>query len=48
MTSNKLLIEIGTMFVLMTKIFLDVPSKVTIAQQQEEEMNMIQLDNTTT
>ena len=47
MTSNKLLFGIRTMFVLMTTIFLDVPSKAAIAQQQEEEMSMIPVDNTT-
>jgi hypothetical protein len=48
MTSNILVFGIGTMFVLMTTIFLDVTSKAAIAQQQEEETSMIPVDNTTT
>lgn len=43
MTNNKLVFGIGKILVLMTTVFLTVPSKVAIAQQQDEEMNKMQM-----
>jgi hypothetical protein len=42
-TNNKLVFGIGKILVLMTTVFLTVPSKVAIAQQQDEEMNKMQM-----
>ena len=42
MTNNKLVFGIGTILILMTTVFFNVPSKVAIAQQQQDgEMNKI-------